>query len=412
MDLTISAEKQALVERAKELAATYREEAFANDDGAAFPASAFERLRKAGFLRLSLPLDLGGQGFWSLDPPLADRFVPYYQVLAALASGDASTGQLVQIQTHATGIVARHGNAEQRERFLGEVVRRGALISSCGSEADPETPGVASPGNSELRPVPGGFRVTASKHFASLAPAADFHLVYLRAPGIQTPGQSTVLVVVPKGDAGVSVVDNWDTLGMRATISWQLRLDDVFVPWENVLGQPGDWVLNDPRTFTLAYAANYLGTAQGAYEFVLGLVRERPAMLNDDVTAYMLGDMDAVLQAASMSMNYAAWLWEQGRFADAEIAGVRAVHTAKQAALAVTNKSIEVVGARGTFRRLPLERALRDVRTFTLHSRDSRNTRRIAEAAAKGASHSKQAYGPLVERLSWEQINIKQPVTA
>lgn len=412
MDLTISAEKQALVERAQALAATYREESFAHDAGAAFPAPAFERLREAGFLRLSLPPELGGLGFWSLDPPLTDRFVPYYQVLAALASGDASTGQLVQIQSHATGIIARHGNAEQRERFLGEVVRRGALVSSCGSEADPATPGTPSPGNSELRPVPGGFRVTASKHFASLAPAADFHLVYLRAPGVPTPGQGTVLIVVPKDDPGVALVDNWDTLGMRATISWQLRLDDVFVPWENVLGQPGDWVLNDPRTFTLAYAANYLGAAQGAYACVLGLVRERPAMLDDDVTAYMLGEMDAVLQAATMSMNYAAWLWEQGSFAEAEVAGVRAVHTAKQAALAVTNKAIEVVGARGTFRTLPLERALRDVRTFTLHSRDSRNTRRIAEAAVKGVSHSKQVYGPLAERLTWEQINIRQPVTA
>ncbi|HLZ69244.1 MAG TPA: acyl-CoA dehydrogenase family protein [Dehalococcoidia bacterium] len=411
MDLTISAERQALVEQARELAAGYRAEAFAHDLGAEFPALAFERLREAGFLRLSLPPELGGQGFWSLVPPLTDRFVPYYQVLAALAAGDASTGQLVQIQTHATGIIARHANAEQRQRFLDPVARHGALISSCGSEADPATPSSPRAPNSEMLPVPGGFRVTAAKHFASLAPVADFHLVYLRAPGIETPGQGTVLIVVPRDHPGVSVVDNWDTLGMRATISWQLKLDDVFVPWENVLGQPGDWVLNDPRTFTLAYAANYLGTAQGAYDFVLALVRERPAMLDDDVTAYMLGEMDAALQAASASMNYAAWLWEQGRFTDAEIAGVRAVHTAKQAALTVTNKAIEVVGARGTFRHLPLERALRDVRTFTLHSRDSRNTRRIAEAAVKGAGHSKETYGPLVERLTWEQIGIMQPVT-
>ena len=412
MDFTISAEKQALVDKARELACEYRDAAFGHDERADFPAPAFEKLREAGFLTLSLPPEMGGHGFWSVTEPLTDRFVPYYQILETLAAGDASTGQLVQIQSHATGIVARHANPEQRQRFLGEVVRRGALMSSCGSEVDPSTPGAASAGNSEMRPVAGGFRVTAVKHFGSLAPAADFHLAYLRAPGVKTPGQGTTLVVIPKDDPGVSVVDNWDTLGMRATISWSLRLDDVFVPWDNVLGQPGDWVLKDPRTFTLAYAANYLGAAQGAYECVLGLVRERPAMIEDDVSALMMGDMESLLQAGHSSMNYAAWLWEQGRFVEAELAGTRCVHFAKQVALTVTNKAIEVVGSRGTFRHLPLERALRDARTFTLHSRDSRNMRRLVEAALSGEYHSKQNYGPKVESLTWESLGIKQPVTA
>ena len=169
-------------------------------------------------------------------------------------------------------------------------------------------------------------------------------------------------------------------------------------------------MLKDPRTFTLAYAANYLGAAQGAYDFVLGLVRERPAMIEDDVSALMVGEMESLLQAGRMSMNYAAWLWEQGEFAEAELAGTRAVHVAKQVALTVTNKAIEVVGSRGTFGHLPLERALRDVRTFTLHSRDSRNMRRLAEAALGGEYHSKQAYGPKVESLTWEDLGINQRV--
>ncbi|MGH2604922.1 MAG: acyl-CoA dehydrogenase family protein, partial [Dehalococcoidia bacterium] len=124
MDFTISTERQALVDKAREIAAGYREAAFAHDERAEFPAPAFERLRDAGFLTLSLPEEMGGHGFWSTTPPLRDRFVPYYQILEALATGDASTGQLVQIQTHATGIVAGLGNTEQRQRFLGEVARR------------------------------------------------------------------------------------------------------------------------------------------------------------------------------------------------------------------------------------------------------------------------------------------------
>lgn len=410
MDPSISPERQALIERARELAAQFGDEAAAHDVRAAFPAPAMIMLRDAGFLRLALPPELDGYGLWSLEPPLAGRFIAYYEILAALAAGDASTAQLVQIQTHATGIVARHGNAAQRQRFLGPVAGRGALISSCGSESDPATPGTARREYSELRPVPGGFRVSATKHFASLAPAADFHLLYLRAPGVNVPGRGTVLAVVPAGAPGVSLQDSWDTLGMRATVSWSLVLDGVFVPWEDVLGGPGDWVLRDPRTFTLAYAANFLGTAEGACAFVRGLVRGRPELLRDDVAALALGEMEAGLQAARASLLYAAGLWEQGRCDEAELAGLRAMLAGKQTALRVTNQAIELVGARGTFRQWPLERALRDVRTFTLHARDSRTARLIAGAAAGGGFHAKQVYGPRVAPLSWQDLGIQPPV--
>jgi alkylation response protein AidB-like acyl-CoA dehydrogenase len=411
VDQSISPERQALVDRARELAAQFGDEASAHDVRAAFPAPAMILLRDAGFLRLALPPELDGHGLWSLEPPLAGRFIPYYQILAALAAGDASTAQLVQIQTHATGIIARHGNAEQRQRFLGPVAGRGALISSCGSEADPATPGTARRKHSELHPAPGGFRITATKHFASLAPAADFHLLYLRAPGVAVPGRGTVLVVVPADAPGVSLEDSWDTLGMRATVSWSLALDDVFVPWENVLGGPGDWVPRDSRTFTLAYAANFLGTAEGACTFVHKLVRELPELLKDDVAALQLGEMEAGLQAARASMLYAAGLWEQGHCDEAELAGLRAMLASKQTALRVTNQAIELVGARGMFRQWPLERALRDVRTFTLHARDSRTARLIATAAAGGAFHAKQVYGPRVAPLSWEDLGIQPPIT-
>ncbi len=104
------------------------------------------------------------------------------------------------------------------------------------------------------------------------------------------------MVVVPKGNPGVSLEDTWDPMGMRPTISWSLRLDDVFVPFENVLGQPGDWVQWDQRTFTLAYTANHLGTAHGVFDFTQDFARQRPFLMDDVATT--LGEMDAGLQAS------------------------------------------------------------------------------------------------------------------
>ncbi|HVB63126.1 MAG TPA: acyl-CoA dehydrogenase family protein [Nitrolancea sp.] len=403
MDFSLSEQDQALVDKAKELAKEFAPRAKEYDDAASFPAKDFERLREEGFLKLTVPEELGGFGMWQ-----GKRFLPLYMILEAIASGNASTGQLTQIQAHASGIIAFLGNEEQKRRILGDVVSRGALIASCGSETDPRV-AASSTARSELQAVDGGFRLNSVKFFGSLAPAADYYVVYVMAPGSQTMADGYTVAVVSKDDPGVSLEDNWDTMGMRATISWSLVLKDVFVPWENVLGQPGDWVQHDPRTFTLAYCANHLGTAQGVFDFVLSYLKERPFLMNDDVIAFTVGEMDSALQATRMSMWYAAWLWEQGRFKEAEMASMRALHTSKQMALMVTSKAFDVCGARAAFRHLPVERAFRDVRTFSLHFRESQLLRMLAEADLGGKFHSKEKYGPNIGRQSWEALGADVP---
>jgi len=398
MDFTLTREDQALVERARGLAAEFARRAGEYDEAAAFPEEDFRGLRDAGLLTLTVPRELGGHGFWQ-----GQRYLPFYLVLEAIAAGAASTAQLLQVHSHASGIVAYLGNEEQRRRILGDVAGRGALIASCGSETDPKQIGSGKI-ESELRAVDGGFRLSGTKYFGSLAPVADYYLLYVMAPGAQTLAEGDTTVIVPKGARGVSLEDTWDTMGMRATISWSLHLDDVFVPWDNVIGQPGDWVQHDPRTFTLGYVANHLGTAQGVFEFVRRYLADRPFLTKDDVNAYTLGEMDAALQATRTSMWYAAWLWEQGRHEEAELASMRALHTSKQAAIMITTKAFDVCGARSAFKALPIERAFRDVRTFTLHFRESQVLRMLADADLGGPFHSKQKYGPKLARQSWKAL--------
>ncbi|HYI14102.1 MAG TPA: acyl-CoA dehydrogenase family protein, partial [Thermomicrobiales bacterium] len=365
MDFTFSDHDQDLLERARTLAAEFATRAREYDDDATFPKADFHRLRDEGFLSLAVPEALGGHGMWQ-----ANRFITYYTLLETLASGNASTAQLVQIQSHATGIIAHLASDELKLQVLGEVVEHGALVASCGSETDPNQM-ASKDGRAEMRAVEGGFRLTCTKHFASLAPEADYFVVYVMAPGAPNAAAGLTTVLVSKDDPGVSLQNTWDTLGMRATISWGLVLDDVFVPWERVMGQPGDWVQHDPRTFTLAYVANHLGTAQGVYDFVLDYLKQRSFLTQDDTIMFTVGEMDAALQATRTSMLYSSWLWEQGRVDEAELASMRALHTSKQTALMVTSKAFDVVGARAAFRHLPVERAFRDARTFSLHFRES-----------------------------------------
>jgi alkylation response protein AidB-like acyl-CoA dehydrogenase len=192
MDFTLPDDDQRLLERATALAAELATRAREYDDAAAFPEEDFRRLREEGFLTLAVPTELGGHGMWR-----EGRFIAFYMILETLARGSASTAQLVQIQSHATGIVGRHASEELKRQVLGEVVERGALVASCGSEVDPSQ--IASrDGRAELRAVRGGFRLTSTKHFASLAPAADYYVVYVLAPGAPSSAARQTTVVVAK----------------------------------------------------------------------------------------------------------------------------------------------------------------------------------------------------------------------
>lgn len=368
-----------LLESLKPLLSGFRERMRKYDEAAEFPAANFEELRKAGFLTLSIPEEYGGHGFWQ-----DDRFVEYYRILEDLAEADPSTGQLLQIHTHASGILARLGNAAQRAKFLPEIVEQGKLLCSAGSEVDPKS---TSPGGrSELVRVPGGYRLSCFKHFASLAAGADYYVVWTQAPGITPASERQLFVLVPRDGEGVELVNEWDVLGMRSTVTWGIKITDHFIPEERVIGEPGGWV-RDPRTFTLAYVANHLGSAKAAFQITLDFVRARTYLAQSETVKAAIGDLasrlyateSAFLAAARQWERAAAAGWERSEHDRAEMMSLQALHVAKRCSLDVSERVFDICGARATFKTMPLEQLYRDIRTFTLHFRDDLYMVRVAE---------------------------------
>jgi alkylation response protein AidB-like acyl-CoA dehydrogenase len=161
-----------------ELAPAIRDRAAALDESAQFPAETFADLRAAGLTALTVPQEFGGQGLW-----WQGRYRPFYETLEALAAVDSVTAQLLQVHSHAVGVVARLGTQQQRELFMPPVVEQGALFASVGSEANP-TGRMADISRTELEEQPGGgYRLTCQKYFASLAPAADELMIWTAVPG-------------------------------------------------------------------------------------------------------------------------------------------------------------------------------------------------------------------------------------
>lgn len=379
-----SSEQAERLARLDALLPLFRERRRMYDDAAEFPAANFVELREAGLLRSGVPKSFGGDGFWW------EHFADYYQLCEATAAACSSTAQLYQITTHGAGLLAWHATAEQRQKYLPDVANKGLLIASVGSEADPRATN-AERYQAELTETSSGWRLSCHKHFASLGPGADYLLIWTSVPGAGSFMERQVFVLVPRDAPQVELINEWDTSGMRATVSWGVKITDYEVPADGIIGEPGAWA-RDPRTFTLAYVANHLGTAQGALDLARDFVRERRYLAENPIVQVALGEMSSQLGVTRSALYTAAELWEKAAAEgferdivdQAELLGLQALHVSKQVALDVTRRVFDVCGARAAFRSLPFEAMFRDVRTFTLHHRDYDYMMRVGLASLEG----------------------------
>jgi alkylation response protein AidB-like acyl-CoA dehydrogenase len=384
-DDAVTAELVAAVES---LGPVWRKRMAEHDKTSTFPSENLAEAADAGLHRLTIPVEYGGFGYW-----LPGNFSGYYRLLERMAYWDTNTAQLLQVHNHAVGIIAFHSSPEQRDRFLPQVVD-GAFWASLGSEAHLYENGAENLA-AELIAVGGGYRLTARKAFASVAAIATNLMVWCAVEGDSAYAGRMVFAVVPVDSPGVKLLDDWQMLGMRSTVSCSVAFDDVFVPIENVVGEPGGWIDNDPRTFSCGYASNHLGTAQGAFDFIADYVASRPDLAGSEAVKVRLGRMDAQLFAARSALHATGARLDRGDDPDeCEADAIRTMHLAKNAVLDIPFQGFDIVGARAAHERYPLGQMMRDARTFTLHFRDDLYVQRLADMAmGKGFSAKKARSG-------------------
>jgi alkylation response protein AidB-like acyl-CoA dehydrogenase len=186
-----------------------------------------------------------------------------------------------------------------------------------------------------------------------------------------------MILLVPRDAAGRHVEANWDTLGMRATRSDSLILEDCFVPDEGVMFRA-----DDIRPFRHAYlnwfwgsyTSVYLGVAQAAYDEVRRVMKERrpagyaqPLAYHPDVR-HQVAIMSAELEAARLATYHSAWLSDRdGPTAAATAALYRAKYLVGEAASRITRAALTLGGAHGIFKGSRLEQLFRDAALAPLH---------------------------------------------
>ena len=258
---------------------------------------------------------------------------------------------------------------ETKVRVADLVVRQRKLIG--GNFSEPGTTSLLGerPLSARVRAVDGGYSITGRKMFASMLEAADYVMVMAYPDTARSPFAG-MLLLVPGGAEGRRVNANWDVLGMRATRSDSLILEDCRVPESAML-----YASDDTRQFRHdylnwfwgSYTAVYLGVAVAAYDELRKVMHARqpqgyaqPLAYHPDVRRHV-ATMSTDLEAARLITYHSAWLSDtQGPSAETTAALYRAKYMVGEAVSRITRAALTLGGAHGIFKGSRLEQLFRD----------------------------------------------------
>ena len=357
---------------ARTLGERFAPRAAGHDDDDSFVTENYADLKARRLFSAGVPADLGGGGASHAE---------LCAMLRTLGRSCGSTALALSMHTHlVSALVWRR---EHDRAPVEPVLRRIAaeelvLVSSGGSDW--------LAGSGRARKVDGGYRIDARKIFSSGCPSGQ--LLSTSAVFEDPQAGPTVLhFSVPLDAPGVKILDTWHTLGMRATGSHDVMIEDVFVPETAIAGRrpQGTWhhlfhivVL---VALPLIYSV-YVGVAEAARDLA---VRQAMKKRDDPGVPYLVGEMDNQLAAAVLaldSMVATAATAQPGPDITKRTTTARTL--CGRAAIATVDKAMEVVGGGAFYRSLGLERLFRDIQGARYHPLQEKLQLRYAGRHALG----------------------------
>jgi alkylation response protein AidB-like acyl-CoA dehydrogenase len=372
----LSEKQRTLIELAESLGPRFAERAARYDREASFPFESYAELKEAGLLGLCVPEKFGGRG--------AD--LPTYALVSATlgkyCGATALTFNMHACSTLWPGVLAdeldmsaeqRAQHEKHRSLHFERVVKHGAIYAQPFSEGSAAAAGRAPFGTTATR-VDGGWLINGKKIFASLSGAAHYYGVLCTEAKPQLSMQDTLYMAVPGDAPGLSIVGDWDPLGMRGTVSRNLLFKDVFVPDEAQMMPRGVYYQAAnrwPHMFT-TLAPTYMGIAIAGYEFTVRYLRgELPGMPPVKRRMYPTKQIAVAEMWVRLEQTRALFLrmLQDARVdppKDARLRAYAAQYTIMENANEICRLAIRTCGGQSMLKSLPLERLYRDSRCGSL----------------------------------------------
>jgi butyryl-CoA dehydrogenase len=340
-----------------------------------WPAELVARMGDLGFLGVAIPTEYGGSGFDT---------VSYYLAMEEISAACASTGVIMSVNNSLfCDPVYKFGTPEQKRDVLTPTAQGKTLgcfgLTEPMSGSDAQT--MATGG--ELQPD-GSWILNGSKNYITNGPEADFILVFAVTDRSGAKVKHTCFII-PTDAPGFTVGKHDEKLGIHAAHSCTVFLENVRVPKEMVLGEPGSGFKVAMATLDggrIGIAAQAIGIARAAFEKSVAYAKERKAfgkpIAEHQAIQFMLSDMATDLDAARLLTLRAASMKDQGVRHSMESAEAKLF--ASEMATRVTHKAIQVHGGAGYMTEYGIERHYRDARITEIYEGTS-EIQRIVIAA-------------------------------
>ncbi|AOH85223.1 acyl-CoA dehydrogenase [Sphingomonas panacis] len=357
-------------ERLDRITATLAESAGAVDRAAEFPRDNFAFLAREGLIGLTVSRALGGVG-----AGLGDAL----KVLGAVAKGEPSTA-LILFMTyayHAAPTKTRAWPAGLYERLAREAVAGRGLIGGLRVEPELGTPVRGGLPKTVARRTDEGWAITGEKIYSTGSTGLDWFAVWAKTDE-ETPRVGNFLV--PADSLNITIEPVWDHLGMRATVSHEVRFADTPVPLAHGvdLRRPEDWApipgdISQGAWNALSISTIYDGVARAARDWLVRYLNDRvPSNLGASLATLprfqeKVGEIEGLLQVNRTLIENAAARVDAGEAISAnELTIVKWAATGN--AIRAVEIGLELTGNPGLTRNNPLERHYRDVLCSRIHS--------------------------------------------
>ncbi|MBY6272673.1 MAG: acyl-CoA dehydrogenase [Caldibacillus debilis] len=361
MDFDLTAEQRMIQKTVREFAEEeVAKGALERDRQKKFPKEIFEKLAGLGMMGLPFPEEYGGGG--------ADT-ISFAIVVEELSRACASTG--ITYSAHISlgaAPIYLFGTEEQKEKYLVPLCR-GETLGAFGL-TEPNAGSDAGGTETVAKEDGDDFVITGNKCFITNASYAKF--LALTAVTGQRDGRKEIsAIIVPTDAEGFRIYDRYEKMGLHASNTAELVLENVRVPQENLLGRRGEGFKQFLSTLDggrIGIGAMAVGIARAAYERSLQYAKERKQfgspLVKFQAIQFKLADMAMKIELARNMVYKAAWLKDQGKPFTKEAAMCKLY--ASEIAMEITTQAVQIHGGYGYMKEYHVERYMRDAKLLEI----------------------------------------------
>lgn len=344
------------------------------DDRKEYPADVMKKLGELGFYGLRISEEYDGLSLDSLT---------YLMVLEEIAAGDASVS--ISLSVHNSlpvTMLSRHGSEAQKEQWLRGMASGNVLAAFSLSEADSGTD--ASSLRTQAVRDGDGWVLSGEKAWVTNGDVADLLVIMVRTdtPEDRKRAHGISAFLVPAGTPGVVPGKPEDKMGLRASRTTIVTLNDVHLGPDALLGEEGQgyiYALSALDNGRMGVAAQAIGIARAALSHSVHYSRERKQFerpLKDfQAVQFKLADMVTRIAASRGLLHDAARAFERGERATQQASMAKLM--ASETAMWVTNQAVQIFGGYGYMRDYPVERLMRDAKVTEIYEGTSEAQRII-----------------------------------